>query len=213
MSDSQSVAQRLYKKYEYLAITYAKKVYNYEFIGMEYDDVVQEFRLKIWYSIVKFGERWKEYRASGKFKPVPLQFFLRGNLNRLIIDMTKKINGFYIDKNGEKQERVKGFLSVQEIGFDFGVESDPMTLINFKEKRLFISGIDLLDGLEDKEKDAFILFLKGYSFKNIKALTKNVQDPVGRIKTHIAKLEGVRDQMGTNGQVFKVFSFSEEDNV
>ncbi len=213
MSANQPVAQRLYKKYEYLATVYAKKLYNYEYIGMEYDDVVQEFKLKIWHSIVKFGKRWKEYRATGKYKPVPLQFFLRGNLNRLIIDLTKKINSYYIDRNGDKQERVKGVFSIQDIGFDMGVNSDPMTLIDFEEKRFIISGIDLLDNLEETEKDAFVLFLKGHSFKNIKALSKKVQDPVGKIKTHLVRLETFRDQMITDKRVFKTFNYSEDDNV
>lgn len=208
----QSAALRLYNKYQYLAAVYANKIYNHDHIGMDYDDVVQEFKMKIWHSIIKFGKRWRIYRETGNFKPVPLEFFLRGNLSRLIIDMTKRINSFYIDRNGEKQERIKGVCSMQEIGFDMGREIDPMTTIDFNNKKLIVNGIDLLRGLDEGGKKAFILYIKGHTFKNIKNLSRDVIDPVGKIKEHVRSLELIRDELGSENRLFKVFSYSEEEN-
>ena len=40
-------SERLYLKYEYLAKKYANKIFSFEELAFEYEDLLQEFRIKI----------------------------------------------------------------------------------------------------------------------------------------------------------------------
>lgn len=190
MAKNRKTTERLYSRYEYLANAYAKKIYDFERLGWEREDVVQEFRAKIWYSIKRYVKKWKEYKETGKYKPVPLPFFIQSNLNRLIIDLTKKINGYYVDSQGKGQKRINGVVSMAEVNFDMGIE-DSMTTIDMAKDKVIVRGVDFLQGLSKNEKKVFKMFLKGHTIKNITAMMPglDVSSIINKQKTQLKKHE------------------------
>ena len=53
------MSEILYSRYEYLAGKYASKIFAYEQLSFEYEDLLQEFRVKIFTSIKAYAVRWK----------------------------------------------------------------------------------------------------------------------------------------------------------
>ena len=58
MASTKKMSEQLYERYEYLAYKYANKMFSYEELSLEYEDLLQEFRIKIFTSIKAYGHRW-----------------------------------------------------------------------------------------------------------------------------------------------------------
>ena len=69
-----TASQRFYKRYEHLAKKYAGSIYQYDAIGFEYEDLLQEFRMKIYSSILSYGRRWAKYRRGEAARQFQLDF-------------------------------------------------------------------------------------------------------------------------------------------
>ena len=69
-------SEKLYMKYEYLAKKYAARIFAYEELSYEFEDLVQEFRLKIFTSIKAYGRRYARYRRGEDSKPVHIKYYL-----------------------------------------------------------------------------------------------------------------------------------------
>ena len=142
------ISHKIFKKYEYLAKKYAGQVYSYDELGFEFEDLVQEFSMKIYTSILAYGRRWAKYRRGESPRPVPMRYYLEcacGNKKR---DFMK-----YISRENHK-------LRIDDINYDFGVEDDYE--VNPEENKFILRGIDLLEGLTGKERVIFSLYLRGY---------------------------------------------------
>ncbi len=139
----------LFERYEYLANKYAGKIFSYEQLSFEYEDLVQEFKIKIFTSIKSYGRRWGKFRRGEASRPVPLKYYLEAACSNKMKDFTK-----YISRENYKTR-------IDEIDYDYGVEDD--TAINPGENKFQLNGIDLLEGLTGKEKIVFSLFLRGYN--------------------------------------------------
>lgn len=172
-------SHRLYYRYEYLAMIYASKLFNFNSIGMERKDIVQELKMKIYTSIISYGRKWGEYKKTGRYKPIPLLFYLQTALNNKLKDMMRKISN-EVGMNG---------VSIQRNNFDGGYSTfGDLTKIDFKNKDIVVRGVDLLEGLGRYESNVFCLFLKGYPIRTIsKAFSK--MDVNGVIKGQISRLE------------------------
>lgn len=142
----------LFNKYEFLASKYASRIYSYEQLSFEYDDLVQEFRIKIFTSIKAYGRRYLKYKRGEAVKPVPLRYYLEAACGNKMRDFMK-----YISRENNK-------MSIDAVNYDYGVESESKII---PEKNIFIvKGVDLLEGLSGKERAIFSLYLKGYK-KNL----------------------------------------------
>lgn len=149
MGQNMRMSEKLYHRYEYMAKRYASKIFSYEQLSFEYEDLVQEFRLKIWTSIKSYGKRWAKYRRNEANKPVPIKYYLEAACSNKMRDFMK-----YISRENYK-------VSIDDINYDFGIEDDSKII---PEKNKFIvNGVDLLEGLTGKEKIIFSLFLRGYN--------------------------------------------------
>ena len=148
------MSEKLYLRYEYLAKRYASKIYNYEQLSYEHEDLVQEFRIKIFTSIKSYGKRWAKYRRNEATKPVPIRFYLEAACSNKMRDFMK-----YITRENYKTR-------IDDINYDYG--SDDVNIIP-EENKFFVNGVDLLEGLSGKERAVFSLFLRGY---NVKILSK-----------------------------------------
>lgn len=158
-----SSLEKLYAKYDYLAQEYARKINNPELYGYEREDIVQEFRLKIYTSIMSYAKRFAEYKATGKYEPVPLEFYLRSALNNHKKDYFAKF-GKSISKNS---------MSIQNVEFDVGIDNnlDLDFTVCLKTKQMVIGGFDCLKGLSDVERQAFLFYThKGMTLKEIDKL-------------------------------------------
>ena len=142
-------SEKLYLKYEYLAKKYANRIYSYQELSFEYEDLLQEFKLKIFTSIKAYARRWKRYKNEGYAKPVPLKYYIEAALSNKSKDFLK-----FIQKENYK-------VRMDVINFDFGIEKNSEII---PEKNIFmINGVDLLENLTGVERSIFSLFLRGYS--------------------------------------------------
>lgn len=154
MNANKKTSELLYEKYEYLAKKHAAKIYSYEELSYEYEDLIQEFKIKIFTSIKAYGRRYLKYRRGEAAKPVPIKYYLEAACSNKARDFMK-----YISRENHK-------LRMDDVNYDFGVSSE--TEINSNENRFIVNGVDLLEGLHGKERSIFSLFLRGYkmSFLN-----------------------------------------------
>lgn len=155
MGQKMKMSEKLYHRYEYLAKKYASKIFSYEELSFEFEDLVQEFRLKIFTSIKSYGRRWAKYRRNEAGKPVPIRFYLEAACSNKSRDFMK-----YISRENYKTR-------IDDINFDYGIDGD--TQIEPGHNKFVLNGVDLLEGLTGKERVIFSLFLRGY---NTKILTK-----------------------------------------
>ena len=151
MEKKQKISETLYNRYEYLKKKNKSRIYSYEQLSYEFDDLVQEFRIKIFTSIKSYGKRWLKYRKEGYAKPVPLKYYLEAACANKMRDFMK-----YITRENYK-------VRIDEINYDFGVEMDSEIVPELN--KFVINGIDLLEGLTGKERAIFSLYLRGHSSK------------------------------------------------
>lgn len=145
---ARKISEKLYERYEYLAKKYASKIYSYEELSYEYEDLLQEFRIKIFTSIKAYGRRYNKYLKEGYAKPVPIRYYLEAACSNKVRDFIK-----FIDKENYK-------VRIDDVNYDFGMSED--TDINPSENKFIINGVDLLEGLTGRERAVFSLFLRGY---------------------------------------------------
>lgn len=142
-------SERIYLKYEYLAKKYASKIFSYEALSFEYEDLIQEFRLKIFTSLKAYGRRYARFLRGEAPRPVPIKYYLEAACGNKARDFMK-----YISREGYKTR-------IDDINYDYGVEDDSAT--DTGANRFIVNGVDLLEGLRGKERAVFSLFLRGYN--------------------------------------------------
>lgn len=142
-------SEKVYLKYEYLAKKYASKIFSYEALSFEYEDLVQEFRLKIFTSIKAYGRRYARFLRGEAPRPVPIKYYLEAACGNKARDFMK-----FISREGYK-------VRIDDINYDYGIESDSVT--DTRANRFIVNGVDLLEGLKGKERAVFSLFLRGYN--------------------------------------------------
>lgn len=151
MDKNIKISEKLYFRYEYLANRYASKIFSYEELSFEFEDLVQEFKIKIFTSIKAYGRRWAKYRRNEATKPVPIKYYLEAACSNKMRDFMK-----YISRENYKTR-------IDDIHYDYGVEDD--TNISPEKNKFIVKGVDLLEGLAGKERAVFSLFLRGYNKK------------------------------------------------
>lgn len=152
-------SEKLYLKYEFLAKKYANRIYSYQELSFEYDDLLQEFKMKIFTSIKAYARRWNKYKKEGYAKPVPLKYYIKAALSNKSKDFLK-----FIQKENYK-------VRMDDINFDFGIEKN--SEIVPEKNKFFINGVDLLENLTGIERSIFSLFLRGYSTRILAKVYKN----------------------------------------
>src|SRR5579859_2406924 len=103
----QSTLLKFYHQYEYLAEQYARKIYRSGKIGLDYDDLVQEFRLKIYLTIIAYS-RYYERKKQSRYQPWPMLLYIQRALHNKSLDFMKQIS-----------ETPDHAYSVEQDGFDY----------------------------------------------------------------------------------------------
>lgn len=201
MNSVQKMSEKLYHRYSYLATSYANKIFSYEQLSFEYDDLVQEFRIKIFQAIKAYGRRWAKYRSGEATRPVPIKYYLACACANKMHDFAK-----YITRENNK-------TSIDEIHYDFGIAND--TTICPESNVFILKGINLLEGLRGHERAIFSLFLKGWDKKIITKVYNNnknakikASDVIERQKKYLIKNYG--NDLLQQTQIFKTYNFDEE---
>ena len=193
---------KFYNRYEYLASYYASKISGYGKLGLEKEDIIQDMKLKIWESIPKFIDAWARYR-EGDYKPSPMKFYL------ILVLKNKSKNYFKLVEKNMKN------VSMSEVNFDYGIESNPDTIVNLKENQVVIDGVDLYQGMNEVERKAFQMRLKGhklgtinklYGKKATEDLSKKIREQIEMLRVNHADLKHSMDS-----KVFHVFEYSDEE--
>lgn len=195
MENKKSKIEKLYDRYAYLADYYARKVFNEGNISLEREDIEQELRIKIWTSIQSYVKRWKEYKLTGRMKPIPIEFYLKTALINKTKDFIRDIN------------RVEN-IPLSSMNFDFGTDECPIE-IDFLNKKVKIGYTDILEGIPNEEKKIIILYIKGFSMSKIDKIYKgqmNVKECIRR------NVENLRIRVKQSGLEINEYSyFSNED--
>ncbi len=142
--------ENLFKEHEYLAIHYANKVFNLNLIGLDKEDIKQEFRIKLYEIILAYDRSVETRKRRGMIRPVPFPFYVKGALNNFVKDYIKEI------KNTEDV-----FIRSSDTSYDYAVFSEDTSEIDTSKNIYKINGFDLLFPLVGLEKSAFVMFLKG----------------------------------------------------
>ncbi len=194
----------IYSKYSYLAERYAKKVFQSEKVSLEFEDLLQEFRLKIFTSIKAYGRRWAKYRKGEATRPIPLKSYLEACCANRMRDLVKEIQLHLTS------------VSVEDVSFDYAVCQD--VRIEPDNDVYDIGGIDLLQGLrEETTRKIFGLYLKGYDVIRISkehaggmsvARVKNVID-----EQRARLIRSYGNDLLRNQTVYKVYSMRDDDEI
>jgi DNA-directed RNA polymerase specialized sigma24 family protein len=213
MSKQRKMSEVLYERYEYLAKKYASKIFLYEELSYEYEDLVQEFKLKIFTSIKAYGRRCLKYRRGEAAKPVPIRYYLEAACSNKSRDFMK-----YISKENHK-------LRIDDINYDFGTAND--SKIDTNHNKFIVHGINLLEGLRGKERAIFSLYLRGYNMNFLnrvyfssskekaqkKAVIADGDEPFGAAdiielqKTFLIKKYG--NELRQANHIFETYSFDD----
>jgi hypothetical protein len=135
-------------------------------------------------------------------KPVPIKFYLKAVLVNKIKDIMTQIDKSY-----------KGFgfiTSTDDLNMDIGVEDD-LTIIDFKKRIVILRDVDVLEGLNSKEKSCFCLFLKGYEANKLYRMFKPHFDARSLIKSQLQRLEPFKEGIIADKHELKV-RFEFKDN-
>jgi len=159
MEIKKQMSEVLYDRYEHLAKKYANKIYSYSELSYQYEDLLQEFKIKIFTSIKSYGKRWRKYKLEGYAKPVPLKYYLEAACSNKSKDFMK-----YIARENYK-------VRMDDIEYDFGSDID--TCIVPEENKFILNGINLLEGLTGMNRVVFSLYLKGCTNKIISKVYNN----------------------------------------
>lgn len=144
-------SEKVYKELEYLAVKYANKLHSYEELSLERDDLLQEFRLKIFTSIKAYGRCWLAYRRGEASKPVPLRYYVECACSNKSNDIIRAI----------RRENYK--LRIDQTAYDYGVEDTVQ--VNSSEDKFVLNGVDVLANLTGVKRVIFSLYLRGQNKK------------------------------------------------
>ena len=140
-------SEKAYKELEFLAVKYANKLYSYEELSLERDDLLQEFRLKIFTSIKAYGRRWLAYRRGTAARPVPLRYYVECACSNKCTDLMRAI----------KKENHK--LRIDQTNYDCGIEDTVQ--VELETNHFVVNGVDVLRNLTGMKRMIFSLHIRG----------------------------------------------------
>lgn len=171
----------LYQNFEYLAASYARKIFGYDKAGYEYQDILQEFKIKIYTSVQAYLKKLEIYKETGRYKPVPIEYYLKCAMVNKTTDLIKKFNSNSDD----------GVTKISwENQIDIGYENDLIPLeYSFRKGSFSVNGIDMLDGLTSKaEQKCFMMYCQGFSLSRLQRMFAKSFSAKNIISTQVDRL-------------------------
>lgn len=193
-STKESIILKYYNRYERLANHYAHLIFESRKIGFDYDDLLQEFKMKIYTSIIAYSKKWKKWKVTGRYKPIHIELYIKSSLVNLAKDFMKQISTTEYKT-----------VSIEQDGFDYGLltSMESHIIINSTYCKCEINGVDLLEGLTDMESRCFMLFLRGYTIGKLNKIFKWRFQANKVIRNQVEFLKSKKSQLLEN----KTFQF------
>ena len=179
------IIEKWYMRNLYIPKQYVGKLGGYEKLSWERSDVLQELNIKMLMTIKAWGRRYREFQHTGRYKPVPVDIFIRTAMNNRLKDFFKYV---------ERVPKTQSVTYASEGGsrFDIISHSNELgeTVIDLPGKRLLICGEDVLQGLGTKrEKAIFMLNFMGFKPQELdRKFSKPGFCPSAIVATHQARL-------------------------
>ena len=194
--------EKIYLRYEYLANNYASQIFNFERSGYERQDIVQELKIKIYNAIMAYINKWEEYRKTGRYKPVPIMYYIKTALVNRTKDFIRELN-YETVENSDK-------LSIQRDNFDYSVQHNIDSNIDLNKCICEINGIDLLQGLDWLEKRCFVLHIKGFTLTKLRSMFIKHFNAELMIQNHINVLrEQSNTLMSFDTKKYEMYAFED----
>lgn len=99
--------EKIYLRYDYLAVNYANKLWNNSDSAIEKSDLIQELRIRLFTSVKAYAVKWNNYKENGGARPIPLEFYLKTVMINKSRDLIKELNS-------------NSHVSIDELGLQFG---------------------------------------------------------------------------------------------
>ena len=160
------------------------------------EDIQQELKIRLWTAIESYLKKYKEYKKTGREKPVPLKFYLK-------TVMINKVKDFIRDINSEVKT-----VPMSTINFDYGTE-DFNVNVDFRNKKVMVGLTDILHDIPEDEKKFFMLYLKGFPISKINKINKSKKSAKNSIKRNIEKLRTWVPELLEETEIYKVVSHAE----
>ena len=175
--------EKIYHRYEHLATNYARVIWDANNIGMDKEDLEQELRIKLFLAIKSYGKRWKEYKESGRIKPVPIEFFLKTVMNNKVKDFIRDIHKMPLS-------------SLDNMNFDYGREDHQE--LELLGSNIMIGDVNLIDLFKKKQRKVMrLLILKDFDQEEVYRIYKGMD--TDRIEYYMRDgLDRLRDYLETN---------------
>lgn len=183
---SEAKTMEIFNRYEKMALYYANQIFDYDRLGMLQEDVHQEFRMKLLTAIKARSRAVRDYnrarKGGGNPIPVmPLEYYLRTSFLNLKMTMIRKISSRF-DCDDIEKVSLGGTVTLT----DYTDLSGLLDRLNAgSDFTLVYNGVDLLEGLETRaERMAFILYVRGYSYRQVDLFVKR---KLGKSCSHVLR--------------------------
>jgi len=172
-----------FKRYEYLAESYARRVRLINRQAMELDDVKQELKIKLFLSIKSYARKCILYKQTGRMKPIPIEFYLRTVMSHEVADIVRsmrKIDTVDIDLLYDLSVG-HDTLEISRTDIKLGFQSMSDLFVDKKQKRLmkifFIHNFDI--------KKVFQFSNKRYKYEKELEVKLIVNDGLVKIRQYL----------------------------
>jgi hypothetical protein len=146
MKEEEKYIDALMKKYEYLVVSYAKKVYGTSCLALDREDIEQELRIVLHNAIITYSLSFQEYLTGKRDKPTPLRIYCMSSFKNFSVKLFSRI----------AKENV--YSSFDVAPYDWGEEDqDPFSA----SEMLRDTKIKIFEGLSGKELLFYHKFIKG----------------------------------------------------
>lgn len=189
-----TITERIFYQYENMTDYYASKIWNESNLGLEKEDIVQELKIRLFLAVKTYARRWKEYKDTGKNKPVPIQFYLKTTMLNKSRDFIKEINS-------------ANFITSSQMGYDRGIESE---VLEINRTDVTIGGDSILDMFEGEQRKVLqILIIRDFDIEKTKKLYKGEANIEILMNNTLDNLRENLERNMTDVKEFEVFTSAE----
>lgn len=164
-------SEKTYLRLEHLAAKYARRLYFNDVTAWEYEDLLQEMKLKIYMSIKSYGKRYLKYMRGQAAKPTPIRYYVEMALNNRCMDMMRLF----------KKDAVK--MSIDEANYEIGATCN--SVCDPETNTFIINDVDLCEGLTKRERVVWVMYLKGHNITMLLKVDKKAIQIVANQKHYL----------------------------
>jgi hypothetical protein len=178
----------LFEKHQGLAKVYAKSLFDSHKIGLEVQDLIQEFRIKLFTSIISYKESVRKEVERGVTTHLPIEIYLQTCLKRFKIDYISSITN-----SGSSYKQNTTIDYSPNYNIDYSVSNENIINVDFENLTVEINGYDIFQGLNTIEKRVYSLYLKGMEINKLHKTFGDVMNVKSFIKQRVEFMKSKKD--------------------